>query len=275
MPSKTQLSGIRLRLYEIVFESDTPAGRRYDVVLLFCIVASVAVVSLESVSNSQLYLDKWLFSAEWFFTAIFTVDYVLRIWIVQNKRRYIFRFFGIIDLLSILPTYLGLFFVGAQSLMVIRSIRLLRIFRIFKLTRYVGEGQNLARALKSSRHKIIVFLVTILTSVIITGTLMFLIEGPSHGFTSIPKSIYWAIVTMTTVGYGDIAPQTALGQTLASFIMILGYGIIAVPTGIVSAEMVFQKHKETITTQVCPHCLKEGHDADAIYCKFCGGSLNG
>jgi voltage-gated potassium channel len=157
--------------------------------------------------------------------------------------------------------------------MVIRSIRLLRIFRIFKLSRYVGEGQNLARALKSSQHKITVFLVTILTSVIITGTLMYMVEGPEHGFSSIPKSIYWAIVTMTTVGYGDIAPQTALGQTLASFIMILGYGIIAVPTGIVSAEMVFQKQKQ-ITTQVCPHCLKEGHDPDAVYCKYCGGTLN-
>lgn len=273
MASKVKLSGIRTQLYEIVFESDTRAGRAYDITLLISIVASVIVVALESVSSLHRSFDRWLVGLEWFFTIIFTVDYVARIWIVSNKSKYIFSFFGIVDLLSILPTYLGLFFVGAQSLMVIRSIRLLRIFRIFKLSRYVGEGQNLARALKSSRHKITVFLVTVLTSVIITGTLMYLIEGPEHGFTSIPKSIYWAIVTMTTVGYGDIAPQTAPGQTLASFIMILGYGIIAVPTGIVSAEMVFQKNKN-ITTQVCPHCLKEGHDEDAIFCKYCGGSLN-
>ncbi len=271
--SKAKLSGLRLKWYEIVFESDTRQGRLYNVSLLLCIVGSVIVVALESVTALPDSAGKWFVALEWIFTIIFTFDYAMRIWIVTSKRKYIFSFFGIIDLLSILPTYLGLFFVGAQSLMVIRSIRLIRIFRIFKLSRYVGEGQNLALALKSSRHKIIVFLVTVLTSVIITGTLMYLIEGPSHGFTSIPKSIYWAIVTMTTVGYGDIAPQTALGQALASFIMILGYGIIAVPTGIVSAEMVYQKHRG-ITTQVCPNCLKEGHDADAVHCKFCGAQLN-
>ena len=274
MASKENLSDIKKKLYEIIFESDTTAGRVYNIVLLLCIVASVIIVTLESVPAVQAHFSNWLFILEWFFTIIFTLEYFARLWIVTNKRRYALSFFGIIDLLSILPTYLGLIFVGAQSLMVIRSIRLLRIFRIFKLSRYVGEGQNLARALRSSQHKIIVFLVTILTSVIITGTMMFMIEGPEHGFTSIPKSIYWAIVTMTTVGYGDIAPQTPLGQALASFIMILGYGIIAVPTGIVSAEMVFQKHKEKITTQVCPHCLKEGHDHDAIFCKYCAGRLN-
>src|SRR3989337_1732889 len=274
MASKEELSGIKKKLYEIILESDTPAGRTYNIVLLLCIVASVIIVTLESVPTIQAHFDKLLFVLEWVFTIIFTLEYFARLWIVTNKRRYALSFFGIIDLLSILPTYLALIFVGAQSLMVIRSIRLIRIFRIFKLSRYVGEGQNLARALKSSQHKIIVFLVTILTSVIIAGTMIFMIEGPEHGFTSIPKSIYWAIVTMTTVGYGDIAPQTTLGQGLASFIMILGYGIIAVRTGIVSAEMVFQKNKEKITTQVCPHCLKEGHDADAIYCKFCAGKLN-
>jgi len=274
MTSKAKPSGLKSRLYEVVFESDTPAGKTYDVGLLICIVASVIVVALESISTLQSQFDRWLYILEWIFTIIFTLDYIARLWIVKSKRQYIFSFFGIIDLLSILPTYLGLFLVGAQSLMVIRSIRLLRIFRVFKLTRYVGEGQNLAQALRQSRPKIIVFLVTISTSVIITGTVMYLVEGPEHGFTSIPKSIYWAIVTMTTVGYGDLAPQTALGQTLASFIMILGYGIIAVPTGIVSAEMVALKHKEKITTQVCPHCLKEGHDHDAIFCKYCGGNLN-
>jgi voltage-gated potassium channel len=273
MTSKAKLSGFRLRLYEIIFESDTAAGRMYDIVLLLFIIVSVIIVALESVASIQIHFAKLLSALEWSFTIIFTIDYIGRVWVVPYKRKYMLSFFGIIDLLSILPTYLGLFFVGAQSLMVIRSIRLLRIFRIFKLSRYVGEGQNLARAIKSSQHKITVFLVTILTSVIVTGTLMYMVEGPEHGFSSIPKSIYWAIVTMTTVGYGDIAPQTALGQTLASFIMILGYGIIAVPTGIVSAEMVFQKQKQ-ITTQVCPHCLKEGHDPDAIFCKYCGGTLN-
>lgn len=264
----------RKRLYEIIFEADTREGRLFNVLLLVSILASVAIVVLESVSTISKTYGHILRVLEWFFTIIFTLEYIARIWTVNNKKKYIFSFFGIIDLLSILPNYLALFFLGAQSLMVIRSFRLLRIFRIFKLSRYVGEGQNLARALKSSQHKITVFLVVILTSVIITGTIMFLVEGPEHGFTSIPVSIYWAIVTMTTVGYGDIAPQTGLGQALASMIMILGYGIIAVPTGIVSAEMIQQKRDEKLTTQVCPHCLKEGHDHDAVHCKFCGAKLN-
>jgi voltage-gated potassium channel len=243
--SKAELSGLKLKWYEIVFESDTAEGRLYNVSLLACIVGSIIVIALETVSSLPVWSIAWLRGLEWVFTIIFTLDYTLRIWIVTNKRKYILSFFGIVDLLSILPTYLGLIFVGAQSLMVIRSVRLIRIFRIFKLSRYVGEGQNLAKALNSSKHKIIVFLVTVLTSVIIFGALMYLIEGPKNGFTSIPISIYWAIVTMTTVGYGDIAPQTALGQTLASIIMILGYGIIAVPTGIVSAEMVSQRNRIT------------------------------
>jgi voltage-gated potassium channel len=271
--SKQKLSGFRLRLYEIIFEADTPAGRAFDIALLVCILASVLIIVLESVQEIRQHFSGWFRALEWFFTGIFTVEYVARLWTVPNKRKYFFSFFGIVDLLSILPSYLALFFAGAQSLMVIRSLRLLRIFRIFKLSRYIGEGQNLMRALRSSQHKITVFLVTVLTSVVIMGTLMFLVEGPSHGFTSIPKSIYWAIVTMTTVGYGDIAPQTALGQMLASIIMIMGYGIIAVPTGIVSAEMIQMKREETITTQVCPHCLREGHDHDAVYCKYCGGIL--
>jgi voltage-gated potassium channel len=195
-------------------------------------------------------------------------------WVVLNKRKYFFSFFGLVDLLSIAPTYLSIFFTGAQSLLVIRSLRLIRIFRIFKLARFIGEGQNLISAIKSSQYKIIVFLTTVATSVIIFGTIMYLIEGPEYGFTSIPVSIYWAIVTMTTVGYGDISPHTALGQTLASIIMIMGYGIIAVPTGIVSSEMIELNRRKKITTQVCPHCLKEGHESDAIYCKYCGGKLN-
>lgn len=265
---------LRDRLYEVIFEADTPAGRGFDIVLLISIVSSVLIIILESVEAIRSLYGAWLRVAEWFFTVVFTLEYIARLWVVRNKRKYVLSFFGVIDLLSILPTYLGLFFTGAQSLMVIRSIRLLRIFRILKLSRYVGESQNLALALKGSRHKIIVFLFSVITTVIIMGTVMYLVEGPEHGFTSIPRSIYWSIVTMTTVGYGDIAPETNLGQMLASLLMIMGYGIIAVPTGIVSAEMVSIKAREKLSTQVCPHCFKDGHDSDAIHCKFCGGKLN-
>jgi voltage-gated potassium channel len=274
MRSKNELSGWRLKWYEIIFESDTPAGKLFDIALLICILLSVLVVMLESVPTIHEQWGAFLIGAEWFFTLIFSLEYIIRLFIVIEKRKYAFSFFGIIDLLSILPTYLALFVPGAQSLLVIRSFRLIRIFRILKLVRFVGEGQNLMYALRASRYKIIVFLVTICISVIVAGTLMFIIEGPEHEFTSIPRSIYWAIVTMTTVGYGDIAPQTPLGQTIASVIMILGYGIIAVPTGIVSAEMMQLKQSQKITSQVCPHCLKEGHDPDAVYCKYCGGILN-
>ncbi len=274
MSEKDNLHGLKLRIYEIVFESDTREGKIFDVVLLGSIVFSVVIILLESVTEIKQNWGNWLVSLEWFFTVLFTLEYLARLWVVMHKRRYVLSFFGLVDLASVLPTYLGLFFPGAQSLLVIRSLRLLRIFRIFKLARFVGESQNLMLALRSSQHKIIVFLVTVLTTVIIAGTLMYLVEGPEHGFTSIPRSIYWAIVTMTTVGYGDIAPQTTLGQTLASVIMIMGYGIIAVPTGIVSAEMVQMKSREKITTQVCMHCLKEGHDADAVFCKYCGQPIN-
>lgn len=274
MEHKQKLAGLKLKVYEIIFESDTKAGKLFDVILLVCIILSVAVVLLESVQNIKSSWGDWLIGLEWFFTGIFTVEYIARLWVVLYKRNYVLSFFGLVDLLSIMPTYLALILPGAQSLLVIRSLRLLRIFRIFKLARFIGEGQNLSRALQASKYKIIVFLSTVTTAVIIFGTLIYLIEGPEHGFTSIPLSIYWAIVTMTTVGYGDIAPSTVLGQTLASIIMILGYGIIAVPTGIVSSEMINLKRREKLTTQVCPHCLKEGHDVDAVYCKYCGGQLN-
>lgn len=272
--SKDKLTGTRLRLYEIIFEADTTAGRLFDLTLLSCIVVSVLIIMLESMTEVKAQIGPWLKALEWFFTIIFTIEYLARLYVVLNRKKYVMSFFGIIDLLSILPTYLSIFFTGAHSLMIIRVLRILRIFRILKLSRFVGEGQNLAQALQASRHKITVFLVTIITSVIIFGAFMYLIEGPENGFTSIPRGIYWAIVTMTTVGYGDIAPQTTLGQTLASIIMIMGYGIIAVPTGIVSAEMVNQKRQERISGQVCPHCMKEGHDHDAVYCKFCSGKLN-
>jgi voltage-gated potassium channel len=274
LKEKEKLTDSRLKLYEVIFEADSPAGKLFDIILLFLILSSIATILLESVQPIREQYGGELRILEWFFTVIFTAEYLARVWTVPNRAKYIFSFFGIIDLLSVLPTYLAIFFVGAQSLMVIRSIRLLRIFRIFKLSRYIGEGQNLARALRASQHKIIVFLVFIITSVIIVGALMYVVEGPENGFTSVPVSIYWAIVTMTTVGYGDIAPQTPLGQTLASVIMIMGYGIIAVPTGIVSSEMVQLKRQDMLSTQVCPHCMREGHDKDATFCKYCGGSLN-
>jgi voltage-gated potassium channel len=205
---------------------------------------------------------------------MFTLEYLARLWTVPNKRKYVFSFFGLVDLMSILPAYLGLFFGGSHSFIVIRTIRLLRIFRILKLSQFVGEGQNLVTALKASRYKVIVFLFTVVTTVIIMGTVMYMVEGPENGFTSIPRGIYWSIVTMTTVGYGDIAPRTDLGQMLASLLMIMGYGVIAVPTGIVSAEMVSMKSREKLSTQLCPHCMRDGHDSDAVFCKYCSGKLN-
>jgi voltage-gated potassium channel len=211
---------------------------------------------------------------EWIFTILFTLEYILRVLVVKQKRHYVFSFLGIVDLLSILPTYLSLIFSGAQVFIVIRIIRLIRIFRILKLAQFIGAGNTLRSAIIASRYKISVFLLTVIMSVIVSGTLMYLIEGPENGFTSIPVGLYWAVSTMTTVSYGDITPVTAIGRTLASFIMILGYGILAVPTGIVSAEMLDLKSKEKLTTQRCPHCLKEGHDNDALHCKYCGSKLN-
>jgi voltage-gated potassium channel len=266
--------GFKSRLYEIIFEADTLAGRTFDLLLLCLIVSSVTVVILESVQTLRQKFAEYFFIAEWTFTILFTLEYLARLYAVKNKRKYVFSFFGVVDLLSVLPSYLALFIAGAQSLMVIRSIRLLRIFRILKLTQFVGEAQNLKKALASSRHKIIVFLFTVLTTVIIMGTIMFLVEGPENGFSSIPTSIYWSIVTMTTVGFGDITPKTDLGQMLAAFLMIMGYGVIAVPTGIVSSELINFKRKDQLSTQVCPHCFKDGHDSDAIYCKYCSGKLN-
>lgn len=228
---------------------------------------------LESVESIKAQVGTWLYILEWVFTGIFTIEYILRVWVVENKRKYILSFYGLVDLVSTLPMYLGLILSGAHALLIIRSIRLARVFRVLKLGQFVGEGQVLVTALKASRHKITVFMLTVITSVILAGTLMYMIEGKENGFSNIPVSIYWAIVTLTTVGYGDISPNTPLGQAVASIIMILGYGIIAIPTGIVTAEMAFQKRKE-VTTEVCPNCLSEGHDKDAKHCKYCGAQLN-
>lgn len=264
---------LKRRLYIIIFEANTPGGKAFDVALLLAILASVGVVILESVESfSARYIHVFNF-IEWIFTIFFTAEYVLRIVISPNKRKYIFSFFGIIDLLSILPAYLSLVFIGMHSLMILRSFRLLRVFRILKLARFIGEASHLSLALKASRHKIIVFLGTVGIIVVVMGTVMYLIEGEEHGFTSIPRSMYWAIVTLTTVGYGDIAPSTILGQTLASFLMIMGYGIIAVPTGIVTAEMANLKRDRSEKGNKCPGCDTKITDSDAVYCKYCGSEL--
>jgi len=260
---------MKSKLYEIIFESDTRDGKLFDVLLLIVIVLSILLVMLESVPSIEKNYHNLLIILEWSITVIFSLEYCLRIWIVSKPKIYIFSFYGIIDFLSILPSYLGLFFVGTQGLMVIRALRLLRIFRILKLNRYMSEGVVIVRALKQSRYKISVFLFAVLTMVIIIGTTMYLIEGAENGFTSIPRGIYWAIVTLTTVGYGDISPTTALGQFIASFVMITGYAIIAVPTGIVTAEL-SKPSKALPSGLVCENCLSEGHDQDDQYCRFCG-----
>lgn len=263
-------TGYRAKLHEIIFEADTPTGKFFDITLLIFIVLSVIVVLLDSVLSIHERFGHSLLILEWSFTILFTLEYILRIITSNQPSKYIFSFYGIIDLLAILPTYLSLILVGSQYLLVIRMLRLLRVFRVLKLTRYVGASKVLAVALRRSRHKIVVFLEVVLTLVVVMGSIMYMVEGPEHGFNSIPHSIYWAIVTLTTVGYGDIAPQTFLGQTIASFVMIIGYAIIAVPTGIISVEM--SKATQT-NTQDCQNCHCNDHDDDAKFCKRCGDTL--
>ena len=266
----------RTWLYEVIFEADTKTGKAFDVILLWSILLSVAAVLLESVESIRTNFGPLLYAVEWFFTIIFTIEYAIRVVCVRRPVLYIRSFYGIVDLLSILPTYISLFIGGSQALIVIRALRLLRVFRVFKLARYVGEASILMDALRASRAKITVFLLTVLSIVLIVGSLMYLIEGtqPDTGYTSIPTSIYWTIVTMTTVGYGDITPHTVAGKFLASVIMIIGYGIIAVPTGIVTAEISAASFQKRISTHVCPECHKAGHEPDATNCKFCGAALN-
>lgn len=262
----------RHTLHEIIFEADTPAGKLFDILLIVSIVISVVLVMLDSVSGIQAAYGRYLYVGEWVFTILFTVEYLLRLQCVGRPLAYATSFFGVVDLLAILPTYLSMLIPGSQYLLVIRLLRVLRIFRVLKLVPYLGEARLLVQALQASRRKIIIFLFTVMILVVIFGALMYLIEGPESGFTSIPQSIYWAIVTLTTVGYGDIAPQTGLGQFLSSLIMVIGFGMIAVPTGIVTVEMA-QSFKREISTQACPECGAEGHDADARHCKYCGARL--
>ncbi|WP_421917953.1 ion transporter [Marinifilum sp.] len=264
---------LKEKLYNVIFEADTRAGKLFDLLLLIVILLSILFVMLESVPTIEKKYHDFLKIAEWIITIIFSMEYLIRIWIVRHPQKYIFSFYGIIDFLSVLPSYLALFFAGTQGLMVIRALRLLRVFRILKLNRYLKESAIIIKALRESRYKISVFLFGVLTLVIIIGTVMYLVEGAENGFTSIPRGIYWAVVTLTTVGYGDISPVSSLGQFFASVVMIIGYAIIAVPTGIVTAELTKQSHKE-ISTQVCPECLAEGHNHDAKYCCECGSKLN-
>ena len=265
--------GLRQRLYTIIFEADTPAGRLFDIVLVVLIVLSIVTVLIDSTGWAARKLGERLTAVEWLFTGLFTAEYLARLVCVRRPLRYARSFFGIIDLMSIVPAYLSLFIPETTALLDIRILRLLRIFRIFKLTLYVEEYVRLGRALAASGRKILIFLSVVLMAILILGTVMYVVEGPEHGFTSIPMAMYWATVTMTTVGYGDLAPHTPLGRLIASFMMLLGWGILAVPTGIVTAEMTSQRMNPP-TTNTCPACLTEGHDLDAKYCKYCGEPMD-
>lgn len=262
----------RHRLYQIIYEADTPAGKWFDIVLIGSILLSVASIMLNSVTEISAKYGDYLHWIEWFFTSLFTIEYILRIICIERPSRYVFSFFGMVDLISILPTYLSLIFTGLDSFHAIRILRILRIFRVLKLAQYLIQINILMRAVVGSRRKITVFLFFILTNIVVFGSIMYVIEGPEHGFTSIPKSIYWAIVTLTTVGYGDISPQTDLGQALASMVMILGYSIIAVPTGIFTAEL-SNAIKQGQNAISCDACKKFGHDPEANYCNACGSKL--
>lgn len=261
------------KLFTIIFEAETKAGKLFDVALIATIIASVLVVLLDSVASLRLEYSSLFYFLEWIFTILFSIEYGLRIWITRKPSKYIFSFFGLIDLFSILPTIISLFIPGTQYFLVIRLLRVLRVFRVLKLVRMVQESTVLISSLKSSLRKISVFIFTILILVIILGTIIYTVEGEANGFSNIPISIYWAIVTLTTVGYGDIAPQTHLGQFIAAAIMLLGYGIIAVPAGIVSTELA-QIYTKNTSTRSCPNCTKEGQAVDAIFCKYCGGKMD-
>jgi voltage-gated potassium channel len=267
-------SGWRQRLWLIIFESNTPGGRAFDIALIVTIVASVLTVILESVAHIHEAYGPLLRGAEWAFTGLFTVEYLLRLICVRRPVRYATSFFGVIDLLAIAPTYLSLFFPGAEALLVVRFLRVLRVFRVLKLTEYSRESRMLMDALWASRRKIGVFLLSVVALITIVAALMYLVEGPENGFSDIPTSMYWAVVTLTTVGFGDIAPKTHGGRALASVVMILGYGIIAVPTGIVTVELARVGRAPAAPPEAaCPGCARPGHDADARYCKYCGANL--
>ena len=273
---KKPQSRVRARLHEIIFEADTRVGRFFDLALIWCILISVVAVMLDSVAGIRAQHGTLLTVIEWTVTILFTIEYALRLSCIGRPVSYATSFYGVIDLLSIVPTYLGLIFPGGHVLLVIRILRVLRIFRVLKLVQFLAEADIMARALRASSRKIAVFFAAVLSLVIVFGSVMYLIEGEAHGFTSIPRGIYWAIVTMTTVGYGDISPETAAGQAVASVVMVLGFAIIAVPTGIVASEMSradTRRPSTQVSTQVCPQCASEGHAHGARFCKDCGAPL--
>ncbi len=267
----------REKVHEIIYGTHTPAGKLFDIILLIVILYSIIIVMLESVPRFDNKYHDFFNTSEWVVTILFSIEYILRLVCIKRPSKYIYSFFGIIDLLSTIPKYLSFFFVGSQYFTAFRALRLLRVFRILKLVRFVGESNNLVRALKAGRTKILVFVFFVLVVSVLLGTIMYLVEGPTHGFNSIPHSVYWTIVTLTTVGYGDISPETPIGQFIATFIMIIGYGIIAVPTGIVSAEYVTAKKvdKESDDGRSCPNCSAEIYRADAEFCRKCGYDLIG
>ncbi len=264
----------RALTYHVIFDHESGWALTFDVCLILAIVASVAAVMLDSVSSFASQHGPALGAIEWLFTLLFTVEYGLRLWCVRRPRAYALSFFGLIDLLAVIPTYVSLLFPGGQFLAVIRILRVMRGFRILKLAQYVGEASVLGTALRAARYKIAVFLVAVLTIVIVVGSMMYLVEGPASGFTSIPRGVYWAIVTLTTVGYGDIAPVTPFGQALASVVMILGYGIIAIPTGIVTAELTALPRRVPTGARRCTSCEHEEVDVDAAFCRRCGTALS-
>ena len=266
-------SGLRLAVYTIIFEADTRAGRAFDVALMTAILISVTVVVLDSVQSLSARYGALFSALEWAFTVLFTVEYFARLWCVRHPPRYAASFFGIIDLLAFLPSYLALLFPSAVAFQGVRALRLLRVFRVFKLGAYVAEFRALGQALRASARKILIFRSVVLLIVLLLGTTMYVVEGPENGYTSIPTSVYWAIVTMTTVGYGDVTPHTDLGKFIASVMMLIGWGIIAVPTGIVTAEMTARRFVRPPTTRTCHECLSEGHEPDARFCKDCGAKL--
>jgi voltage-gated potassium channel len=261
------------RLHNTIYESNTVAGKAFDVALLILIISSIVVVMLDSIKSYHNQYGQIFFVMEWIFTGLFTLEYMLRLISIKRPLRYVISFFGFIDLLAIIPSYLSIFFVGAQSLLVLRALRLLRVFRIFKLTHFLTEIEFLKTALITSLKKITIFMLVVLTLVIILGSIMYLVEKGENGFISIPDSIYWAIVTITTVGYGDIAPVTPTGKFIASIMMFIGYGIIAVPTGIITTEMAKAARSRQPGHENCPGCGRDGHDKDAVFCKFCGTLL--
>lgn len=272
--NKDSVKNWKSKLHEIIYEADTPVGKWFDIVLIFLILSSIILVILESVESFDQEFHQFLYISEWFITIVFSIEYIARFLSINKPFKYVFSFYGIIDLLSTIPLYLSFIFPGSQVLIVIRAIRLLRLFRILKMVKFIGEARKLKNALWDSRTKITVFIFAIMVLSIIIGTLMYLIEGEEAGFTSIPKGIYWTIVTMTTVGFGDMVPLTALGQTISVVVMVMGYGIIAVPTGIVSAEFSRQNKLIHTNTQACPNCNAHYHNDNAKYCYNCGYLLN-